>query len=406
MNPHRIRRLVVVPLLTGALTVGLATTAFAADPDVDCSRGYVPGTYDQRAVQKIAQVLAAKDASDRVRLAAFEAAIVESNVNNCRNGDADSMGVFQQRASWGTSDQRRTVSYAAGKFIDRAKALEARTPGTPGALAQAVQVSAHPARYDAKEGPARLLFEQTVNRESTLPVTANVTVGGASMPSATGGWRVTSRGEVTAWGAATNYGGTTALRLNQPVVGMTSTATGKGYWLVAADGGIFSFGDAAFYGSTGNLRLNQPVVGMAATATGKGYWLVAADGGIFSFGDAAFYGSTGNLRLNQPIVGMSATATGKGYWLVARDGGIFSFGDAAFYGSAGGTRLNQPVVGMARTPSGRGYWLVAADGGVFTYGDAPWLGVGLGADSPTVGMARSGNGYVLVQQNGQTLQRG
>jgi hypothetical protein len=155
---------------------------------------------------------------------------------------------------------------------------------------------------------------------------------------------------------------------------MASTSDRGGYWLVASDGGVFSYGDATFYGSTGAIRLNQPIVGMTPTPDGRGYWLVAADGGIFTFGDANFYGSTGALKLNQPIVGMTPTPDGRGYWLVAADGGIFTFGDANFYGSAGALSLNKPIIGMMAGPSGTGYVLVASDGGTFTYGSAPFYG--------------------------------
>jgi hypothetical protein len=68
--------------------------------------------------------------------------------------------------------------------------------------------------------------------------------------------------------------------------------------MVASDGGIFAFGDAAFYGSTGAIRLNQPIVGMTSTPDGRGYWMVASDGGIFAFGDAAFYGSLGDQGIS------------------------------------------------------------------------------------------------------------
>jgi hypothetical protein len=47
---------------------------------------------------------------------------------------------------------------------------------------------------------------------------------------------------------------------------MATTPTGQGYWLVASDGGIFAFGDAPFRGSTGALRLRQPIVGMTRGA--------------------------------------------------------------------------------------------------------------------------------------------
>jgi ribosomal protein L24E len=86
---------------------------------------------------------------------------------------------------------------------------------------------------------------------------------------------------------------------------MASRPQGDGYWLVASDGGIFSFGSAPFLGSTGAMKLNQPIVGMTPTSTGSGYWFVASDGGIFTFGDAGFFGSTGAMKLNKPIVGMA-----------------------------------------------------------------------------------------------------
>ena len=67
---------------------------------------------------------------------------------------------------------------------------------------------------------------------------------------------------------------------------------------------MFSF-NAPFYGSTGAIRLNQPIVGMTATGDANGYWFVARDGGVFSFGDARFAGSMGGTALNQPVVAMT-----------------------------------------------------------------------------------------------------
>jgi hypothetical protein len=86
---------------------------------------------------------------------------------------------------------------------------------------------------------------------------------------------------------------------------MAARPQGDGYWMVATDGGIFAFGQAPFMGSTGAIKLNQPIVGMTNTGTGTGYWLVASDGGIFNFGDAGQFGSMGDKRLNRPIVGMA-----------------------------------------------------------------------------------------------------
>jgi hypothetical protein len=209
---------------------------------------------------------------------------------------------------------------------------------------------------------------------------------------------------VLAFGAAGFYGSTSALTLNQPLVGMANTPDGHGYWLVASDGGIFSYGNAHFYGSTGNIRLNQPIVGMAPVPTGGGYWLVAADGGVFSFGSARFFGSTGAMHLNAPIIGITPVPDGHGYWLVASDGGIFSFGSARFFGSTGAMRLNAPVVGMAAAPHAGGYWLVGSDGGIFSFGGAQFHGStgALRLAQPVVGMAATANGggYWLAGADG------
>jgi hypothetical protein len=209
----------------------------------------------------------------------------------------------------------------------------------------------------------------------------------------------TTANQVSAHGAK-NLGSPPA-ELAEPAVGIAATPSRDGYWVVASDGGIFGFGAAPFYGSTGAIQLARPVVGMAATPSGEGYWLVADDGGVFSFGDARFYGSLGGTALNAPIVGIAASPTGDGYWLVGNDGGVFSFGDAKFFGSTGAIRLVSPVAGMTATEDGTGYLLVARDGGVFAFGDAHFAGSAADpAASPAVGIARSGDGYVIARENG------
>ncbi|MFE7615504.1 peptidoglycan-binding protein [Streptomyces sp. NPDC057496] len=101
--------------------------------------------------------------SDKVMLAGFEAGVVESNMNNLDCGDRDSLGVFQQRPSqgWGTPEQIMNVSYASNAFFAPAIRVAANNPDlSAGEVAQAVQVSAYPDRYDAVEGTARALIER------------------------------------------------------------------------------------------------------------------------------------------------------------------------------------------------------------------------------------------------------
>lgn len=94
--------------------------------------------------------------------AAFAAAWVESRFQNLNYGDRDSLGVFQQRPSqgWGTAAQVTNVEYAARKFFE--EAMRVSQSGTPGQLAQRVQRSGYPSRYDEQiAAPDELLARLT-----------------------------------------------------------------------------------------------------------------------------------------------------------------------------------------------------------------------------------------------------
>lgn len=90
--------------------------------------------------------------------AAFLAAWVESRFRNLNYGDRDSLGLFQQRPSqgWGTAAQVTNPEYAARKFYETAKRVS--QSGTAGQLAQRVQRSGFPLRYDQQAAdPLELL---------------------------------------------------------------------------------------------------------------------------------------------------------------------------------------------------------------------------------------------------------
>jgi uncharacterized protein YkwD len=106
---------------------------------------------------------------------------------------------------------------------------------------------------------------------------------------------------------------------------MAANPTGRGYWMVARDGGIFTFGDARFRGSLGAIRLAQPIVGMSASGTGKGYVLVAADGGVFTFGDAKFYGSAAKSCPDAATIGIAGSRNTIGYWIGLANARTYAF---------------------------------------------------------------------------------
>ena len=104
-------------------------------------------------------------ANDKAMLAAFEAAVVETDMRNLAYGSSDSIGVFQQRpsAGWGTKKQIMKVSYAARVFFKGnpssknpkgAIYFSKYTDMKAHQIAQRVQLSAFPERYKAARGEA------------------------------------------------------------------------------------------------------------------------------------------------------------------------------------------------------------------------------------------------------------
>jgi len=155
-------------LAVGVLVAGgLAVNANAGESDGKDHRANaqildekcaVPPDFDAAIINTVHDVATQRGVTDKVMLAAFEAGWVESHMNNLNCGDRDSLGVFQQRpsAGWGTPEQILDPVYATNAFLDQAIPNDANNPGfTAGELAQSVQRSAFPDRYDESEGKAR-----------------------------------------------------------------------------------------------------------------------------------------------------------------------------------------------------------------------------------------------------------
>jgi hypothetical protein len=84
---------------------------------------------------------------DRGLIVAIAAARQESGLRNLNHGDRDSLGVFQQRASWGTAAQRMNPEWAASAFYRALQRVPNWQAMTVAQAAQAVQVSAYPGAY-------------------------------------------------------------------------------------------------------------------------------------------------------------------------------------------------------------------------------------------------------------------
>ncbi|RPF38649.1 hypothetical protein [Streptomyces sp. TLI_185] len=135
--------------------------------------------YDMEVAKTVYRVGRELNVNDKVMLAAFETGIVESGMRNLNYGDRDSLGVFQQRPSqgWGTPEECMNPEHAARKFFEQAVPNDRNNPSqSAGQLAQSVQRSAYPARYDEQEGAAKQLLADTA-----------AAVGGAPAPPPPGG---------------------------------------------------------------------------------------------------------------------------------------------------------------------------------------------------------------------------
>lgn len=178
MNPRKALAVSLAALFsTSALFAG-ATSPAAADPPTDehipatllpRSAGCpVPARANKTILVWIEGVLDRNRASRKVRIATYEAAWVESHVNNLRCGDGDSVGVFQQRPSMGWTHALRprkaTYDFLHGNPSDNTpgaiRLARAHPKWSAGRVAQGVQRSAYPDRYNQARGKALRLMKR------------------------------------------------------------------------------------------------------------------------------------------------------------------------------------------------------------------------------------------------------
>ncbi len=97
--------------------------------------------------------------SEQAAVIALATAWQESSLRNLDYGDRDSLGLFQQRPSygWGTEEQIMDPWYSSGKFYEELVKFEGWESGDVNDVAQQVQRSGHPDAYRKHETNARAL---------------------------------------------------------------------------------------------------------------------------------------------------------------------------------------------------------------------------------------------------------
>lgn len=146
-------------------------------------------TEQRRNVRRVIQRAKRKGASPRELKAAVTAAAVESNYRHLSYGDRDSVGILQQRPSQGWGPAGESIERDVDQFLAQARKVNrAGFKGSAGQLAQAVQRSAFPGRYDERGSEADRLIRQFGGK---------VSPSGGGSPQKSSGGRVVARTTTT-----------------------------------------------------------------------------------------------------------------------------------------------------------------------------------------------------------------
>ncbi|WP_446210939.1 FG-GAP-like repeat-containing protein [Micromonospora sp. IBSANI012] len=168
----------LTPLIAAASVLFVTGPAHAASP-LPCVSGG-PSTADAQLAQQLNgqlsgtltnamtayRVSCARAVVDQVKRRALPpraaaiavtTTIVETTIQNLDGGDRDSVGLFQQRESWGTFAQRTDPEWATDAFLNKMLKLSNWETDPIGEVCQDVQISAYPDRYQVQAGDGTII---------------------------------------------------------------------------------------------------------------------------------------------------------------------------------------------------------------------------------------------------------
>lgn len=122
----------------------------------------------KRVASQIIKVGKRKGATHKELISALETAITEANLTNPNYGDADSVGWRQERSHYGSVKKRMNVKGAARRYFKETAAAGRGKGQTAGELAQSVQRSAYPDRYDEHKDEAKAILQALQGRTGSL----------------------------------------------------------------------------------------------------------------------------------------------------------------------------------------------------------------------------------------------
>lgn len=219
--PTPARALTTVALIAVAGVGGLLGARWVGDTLSDPSCEFVVGgasetTTPERAANAstIAWQSVERGLAPRAATIAIATAIQESKLQNINYGDADSIGLFQQRPSqgWGTEEEILDPVYSTNAFYDGLVEVDGWESGVITEVAQTVQRSAFPTAYADHEAEGRVMAS-ALTGETSAAVTCDLDAptGAGNAPTLASelqalGMQATATGanEVTATGNSTS----------------------------------------------------------------------------------------------------------------------------------------------------------------------------------------------------------
>ncbi|MEJ2853471.1 MULTISPECIES: hypothetical protein [unclassified Saccharothrix] len=107
-----------LPCVPGGPTGQDGANATALNPQLTNKMRNNLNAYNMSCARAVVEAVKGRGYNQRAAAIAVSTIIVETSMANLDGGDLDSVGLFQQRESWGSFAQRTDPGYATGKFLD------------------------------------------------------------------------------------------------------------------------------------------------------------------------------------------------------------------------------------------------------------------------------------------------
>jgi hypothetical protein len=267
----------------------------------------------------------------RAATIAITTAIVESTLRNIDYGDRDSVGLFQQRSFWGSTENRLNPVWSTNAFLN---SMESKYPNGSwqnvaiGTVCQEVQGSAYPARYAEEAGDGQKIAQAVWAYAQNQPAAARGTLWDRTR-SAAGSWsgatKIDANEDLTAAAAAATPNGVLNVFTVLPDSGVWHKTRGTGgSWSgstkIDENGKVRSVAAAALPDGTLHVITVVPGSGLwhrvrSASGSWAGSAKIDANGNITQVALAALPNGTLNAVALVPGSGLWArTRSAAGTW--------------------------------------------------------------------------------------------